>query len=97
MFLGGAKPPGCPQAVERSLRGDSQGGGSPLVGGAGRIDACQRFRLARSVIDLEKATGMFVEADVQRALMGHETLVALLNQFYMSAHWIVTPLFFVWL
>jgi len=25
------------------LAGDAQGGGSPLVGGAGNIDACQRF------------------------------------------------------
>lgn len=30
--------------------GDAQGGDSPLVGGAGRIDACQRFWLARSVL-----------------------------------------------
>jgi hypothetical protein len=60
-------------------------------------DPSTAFRNARNVIDLEKATGVFVEADVQRMLMGHETLVALLNQFYMSAHWIVTPLFFVWL
>ena len=60
-------------------------------------DPSTAFRNAGSVIDLEKAAGVFVEADVQRALMGHETLVSLLNQFYMSAHWIVTPLFFVWL
>ena len=32
------------------LAGDAQGGGSPLVGGAGGIDACQRFLLARSVL-----------------------------------------------
>ena len=60
-------------------------------------DPSTAFRNAHSVIGLEKAAGVFVEADVQRALMGHETLVSLLNQFYMSAHWIVTPLFFVWL
>jgi hypothetical protein len=60
-------------------------------------DPSTAFRNARDIIGLEKAAGVFVEADVQRALMGHETLVSLLNQFYMSAHWIVTPLFFVWL
>src|ERR1700730_6699600 len=32
------------------LAGDAQGGGSPLVGGAGSIDACQRFLLASSVL-----------------------------------------------
>jgi len=31
------------------LAGDAQGGGSPLVGGAGSIDACQRFLLACGV------------------------------------------------
>jgi hypothetical protein len=32
------------------LAGDAQGGGSPLVGGAGCIDACRRFLLACSVL-----------------------------------------------
>lgn len=32
------------------LAGDAQGGGSPLVGGAGRTDACQPLLLARSVL-----------------------------------------------
>jgi hypothetical protein len=36
--------------TENSQAGDPQGGGSPLVGGAGSIDACQRFWLARSVL-----------------------------------------------
>jgi len=30
--------------------GDAQGGGSPLVGGAGSIDTCQPLLLARSVL-----------------------------------------------
>jgi hypothetical protein len=34
----------------RCAAGDTQGGGSPLVGGAGGIDACQRFWLARIVL-----------------------------------------------
>ena len=38
--VAGAEPPA----------GDAQGDGSPLVGGAGSIDACQRFVLARSVL-----------------------------------------------
>lgn len=60
-------------------------------------DPATAFRHARDVMDLEKALGVFVEPHVQGFLMDHETLVALLNQFYMSAHWVVTPLFFVWL
>jgi len=60
-------------------------------------DPATAFRNADDIIGLEKATGLFVETDVQGFLMGHEALVSLLNQFYMSAHWIVTPLFFVWL
>ncbi len=60
-------------------------------------DPATAFRNAHDVMGLEKAAGVFVEPTLQRALMGHETLVSLLNQFYMSAHWIVTPLFFIWL
>lgn len=60
-------------------------------------DPATAFRNAHDVMGLERAAGVFVEPSVQRALMDHETLVSLLNQFYMSAHWIVTPLFFVWL
>jgi hypothetical protein len=52
------RPPSAKHAVcsDRSkfcateLAGDPQGGGSPLEGGAGSIDACQRFLLARSVL-----------------------------------------------
>jgi hypothetical protein len=55
------------------------------------------FANADGVIGLEKATGLFVETDIQGLVMGHPGLVSLLNQFYLSAHWIVTPLFFIWL
>ena len=57
----------------------------------------RRSRNAEGVIGLEKATGLFVETDIQGLVMGHQGLVSLLNQFYLSAHWIVTPLFFIWL
>lgn len=60
-------------------------------------DPATAFRHAHDIMGLEKAAGVFVEPSVQRALMDHETLASLLNQFYMSAHWIVTPLVFVWL
>src|SRR5258708_4249287 len=39
-----------PPAVLAVLAGDTQGGGSPLVGGAGSIGACQRVLLARGVL-----------------------------------------------
>src|SRR5205085_9502727 len=38
------------QSCATALAGDAQGGGSPLVGGAGGSDACQRFLLAGSVL-----------------------------------------------
>jgi hypothetical protein len=38
------------QQCDSTLAGDAQGGGSPLVGGAGSIDACQRVLLARCVL-----------------------------------------------
>jgi hypothetical protein len=39
----------CPAVLSAALAGDAQGGGSPLVGGADSIDACQRFWLASGV------------------------------------------------
>lgn len=52
---------------------------------------------ARALIHLEKGTGLFVEPGIQASMLDHLQLVEALNLFYLSAHWIVTPLFFVWL
>ena len=55
------------------------------------------FDNARSLIRLEKGTGLFVETAIQARMLPHVRLVETLNVFYLTAHWIVTPVFFVWL
>lgn len=55
------------------------------------------FENAASIIDWEKSSGLFVEATIQEWVLNHVELTAILNYFYMSAHWIVTLVFFVWL
>ena len=52
---------------------------------------------ATGIIDWEKSSGLFVELSVQQWLLNHLVLTKLLNDFYMVAHWVVTPLFFIWL
>ena len=55
------------------------------------------FDNATSLIHFEKGSGLFVEGSIQGWVMEHVQLVELLNLFYLTAHWVVTPLFFVWL
>ena len=55
------------------------------------------FENARALIHVEKGTGLFVETAIQARVLPHVQLVEVLNLFYLTAHWVVTPLFFVWL
>jgi PAP2 superfamily len=55
------------------------------------------FDNARALIHVEKGTGLFVETAIQARVLPHVQLVEVLNLFYLTAHWVVTPLFFVWL
>lgn len=55
------------------------------------------FENAHSLIGFEKGTGLFVETAIQERMLDHIRLVEALNLFYLSAHWIVTPIFFAWL
>lgn len=55
------------------------------------------FRNASELIGFEKSSGLFVELSIQQWLLNHIALTEILNQFYMLGHWIITPLFFVWL
>jgi hypothetical protein len=55
------------------------------------------FRNAAGLIDFEKRTGLFVELSIQQWVLNHLALASALNTFYMLGHWIITPLFFVWL
>ncbi|HMM49608.1 MAG TPA: phosphatase PAP2 family protein [Miltoncostaeaceae bacterium] len=55
------------------------------------------FENAAHIISWERSSGLFVESSVQEWMLNHVQLTEMLNYFYMSAHWIVTILFFVWL
>jgi hypothetical protein len=57
----------------------------------------QAFENAAHIISWERSSGLFVEASIQEWMLNHVQLTGLLNYFYMSAHWIVTVLFFVWI
>ncbi|MFN8110802.1 MAG: phosphatase PAP2 family protein [Thermoleophilia bacterium] len=55
------------------------------------------FQNAADLINFEKSSGLFVEVSIQQWLLNHVALTTLLNKFYMLGHWIITPIFFVWL
>jgi hypothetical protein len=55
------------------------------------------FTNADGIINWEKTSGLFVELSIQQWLLNHLVLTKLLNDFYMTGHWVVTPLFFIWL
>jgi hypothetical protein len=55
------------------------------------------FSNAADVVNAERSSGLFVELWVQQWLLGHMSLTKALDDFYMTGHWVVTPLFFVWL
>jgi hypothetical protein len=57
----------------------------------------QAFENATHIINWERSWGLFVEASVQEWVLNHVQLTEMLNYFYMSAHWIVTVLFFAWI
>lgn len=52
---------------------------------------------ATSVVSWEKSSGLFVELSFQQVLLNHIDVTKALNDFYLTGHWIVTPLFFIWL
>lgn len=55
------------------------------------------FENAAGIIRWEKSSGLFVETSIQQWVINHIQIAEALNYFYMYAHWIVTPLFFIWL
>jgi hypothetical protein len=60
-----------------------------------RIDAA--FRNAEYLIDLERATGIFVEPELQTAITGHGWLVDAVSYFYIYGHWPVVAVTLLWL
>lgn len=57
----------------------------------------QAFENAARIISWEQSSGLFVEANIQQWVLDHVQFMEILNYFYMSAHWVVTVAFFVWL
>ncbi|MDH3724892.1 MAG: phosphatase PAP2 family protein [Thermoleophilia bacterium] len=60
-------------------------------------DTSTAFQNAAGVVEWEKSYGLFFELSIQRWALANIELVEVLNYFYLSAHWIVTTAFFVWL
>lgn len=52
---------------------------------------------ANSIVAFERANGLFYEGTIQRWTVDHLGLASVMNYLYMSAHWVVTTAFFVWL
>ncbi len=67
------------------------------VRGIAEGKASVAFANAQTLIDIEKATGTFFEADLQSALLGQQWLIDLTNFAYMNSHFVLTTGFLVWL
>ncbi len=52
---------------------------------------------ANSIVAFERANGLFYEGTIQRWTVDHLGLASVMNYLYISAHWVVTTAFFVWL
>lgn len=61
-----------------------------------RDDASAAFANARDVMQWERAVGIFTEERFQDTLLGNEGLIALLNRYYVTVHFIATSAFLVW-
>lgn len=60
-------------------------------------DASTAVANASRVVEWEKSYGLFFELSIQQWALDNIQLLEALNYFYLSAHWIVTTGFFVWL
>ena len=67
------------------------------VRGVAEGKASVAFANANTVVDVEKATGTFFEADFQSSLLGHQWLIETSNWLYMNTHFVITTAFLVWL
>ncbi len=65
--------------------------------GSGSTTPSHAFRNARGVIHLEQALGLYQEGAVQRLFLHVRPLVAVLNVYYGSAHFLVTAGVLIWL
>jgi hypothetical protein len=55
------------------------------------------FENARTLVDWERAMGLFFEADVQAWTKGVDWLMAFANWMYVNSHFVVTTTFLIWL
>ena len=55
------------------------------------------FANARSLVDLERALGLFFEPALQAWARGHDWLVTGANWMYVNSHFVVTTTFLIWL
>jgi hypothetical protein len=68
-----------------------------IVRGIVDSQATQAFENARTLVDLERATGTFFEPALQRWTEGQEWLMWVANTMYVQSHFIVTTAFLIWL
>lgn len=57
----------------------------------------EAFANGQAVIDIEKATGTFFEADLQASLLNNAWVIDFANFMYMNSHFVLTSGFLVWL
>jgi hypothetical protein len=67
------------------------------VRGLAQGSTAMAFDHARSIVDLERGTGLFFEQSVQGWVMGERLLVDVANFMYINSHFVVTTGFLVWL
>jgi PAP2 superfamily len=57
----------------------------------------QAFEHARSLVDVERALGLFFEPAVQAWARAHEWILTPANGMYVNSHFVVTTTFLIWL
>ena len=67
------------------------------VRGVAESNAATAFANARSIVDLEQGTGLFVERSVQAWAMGHRFIIDFANFMYVNSHFVLTTGALVWL
>jgi hypothetical protein len=67
------------------------------VRGVAEGRASVAFANADTLVEAERATGTYFEADLQGALISQQWLIEAANWMYMNTHFVVTTSFLVWL
>jgi hypothetical protein len=67
------------------------------VRGIAEGQRAEAFANGAAIIDIERSTHTFFEADLQAALVDHRWIIDVANFAYMNTHFIITAAFLVWL